>query len=221
MGWTGAVIQGFKVAMNQPHPCLVAPGLWAERRSEAGRHGRPALFLDRDGVVVHDVHHLRRVEDVKLMEGIETFIAGAAAAGAAVIMVTNQSGIGRELFGWDDFEKVQDAIHAILASRGAGFDAVYACGYHEDATLPGLAIADHPWRKPNPGMLLAAAEEFGADLSRSWIVGDRSSDIEAGRRAGIAGGVLIGSEPLPESVADSYRRRTIPSLQQLTWADLA
>ncbi len=207
--------------MSEPNPHLVAPGLWAERRSFNGGRGRPALFLDRDGVVVHDVHHLRRVEDVKLVDGIEGLIAEASASGALIIMVTNQSGIGRQLFGWDDFARVQQAIHLVLAGRGAGFDGVYACGYHEDAIRPGFAIADHPWRKPNPGMLLAAAAEFGIDLGRSWIVGDRPSDIEAGRRAGIAGGVLLGSSRRPESAAGLYSERTLPDVQGLRWADLA
>lgn len=207
--------------MSRPHPNLVAPGLWAERRSKNSGRNQPALFLDRDGVVVHDVHHLRRVEDVKLIEGIGAVIYGAAAAGAIVVMVTNQSGIARQLFGWDDFGKVQDAIHKALADCGAGFDGVYACGYHDNAARPGFAIADHPWRKPNPGMLLAAAEEFGIDLARSWIVGDRPSDIEAGRRAGIAGGVLLGSQSVSESEDGAYRERSIPEIRLLNWADLA
>jgi len=155
------------------------------------------------------------------VEGIATVISGAAAVGAAVIMVTNQSGIARELFGWEDFAKVQETIHAALANRGACFDGVYACGYHQDASRPGFALVDHPWRKPNPGMLLAAAEEFGIDLARSWIVGDRESDIEAGRRAKIAGGVLLGSSLRSESSDGAYRQRSIPDLRGLSWTELA
>lgn len=106
-------------------------------------------------------------------------------------MVTNQAGVGRGYYNWRDFSLVQDEIHRQLAEGGAHVDAVYACGYHESAKPP--LNADHPWRKPGPGMLLAAAKDLGVDLARSWIVGDRSTDLGAGSAAGIAGGTLVGT----------------------------
>ena len=79
---------------------------------------------------------------------------------------------------------------ARLSETGARLDAVFACAHHADGQAP-LNVADHPWRKPNPGMIVAAAERMKLDLAHSWIAGDRASDLAAGRAAGLAGGILI------------------------------
>lgn len=143
--------------------------------------GRPCLFLDRDGVVVEDVGWLRRAQDVRLLPGIAALIAAANRAGVAVAVVTNQSGIGRGLFGWRQFDAVQRAIAAALAP--ARWDAVLAAPF---------APGEQRMRKPAPGMLLAAAEALALDVAASWMLGDRASDLEAARRAGAAGGILVG-----------------------------
>ncbi len=152
---------------------------------------RPALFLDRDGVIVEDVHHLRRPADVRMDADAAPIIARANAAGVPVVVITNQSGIGLGLFTWQDFLDVQARILAELADAGAWIDAVFACPNHPAADPP-YGHPDHPCRKPNPGMLLRAAACLPIDLSRSWVVGDRWRDLEAGRRAGLAGGLLVG-----------------------------
>ncbi len=167
------------------------PGCWAwvgHRRFD----GRPALFLDRDGVVVEEVGYLRRPQDVVLEARAAQTIAAFNRMGAPVVLVTNQSGVARGYFGWPAFEAVQDEIGRRLAAEGAHLDAVFACGYHAGG-LGALAEADHPWRKPAPGMLHAAAERLGVDLSRSFIVGDRAQDLAAGRTAGLAGGVHVAT----------------------------
>jgi D-glycero-D-manno-heptose 1,7-bisphosphate phosphatase len=107
-----------------------------------------------------------------------------------VVLVTNQSGIGRGKYDWDAFHAVQAAIVAAMAAQGGRFDAVLACAYHADAGA-GFCMADHAWRKPKPGMILEAARLMKLDLQASWIVGDRASDIEAGRAAALAGGILL------------------------------
>jgi len=84
-------------------------------------------------------------------------------------------------------------LAAALTAAGAHLDAVLACAYHEDGKEP-LRIAAHPWRKPNPGMILAAAERMNIDLSRSWIVGDKADDLAAGAAAGLAGGTLLAAD---------------------------
>ena len=105
-------------------------------------------------------------------------------------MVSNQSGIARGLYDWTGFAAVQAAIASALSKAGARLDAVFACAHHADGKAP-LNIADHPWRKPNPGMIVAAAERMKLDLAHSWIAGDRASDLAAGKAAGLAGGILI------------------------------
>ena len=166
--------------MSNPPPQVGADLIWAERRADP--RPAPALFLDRDGVIVEEVHHL--------IPGIVDVVAAANARGLHVVIVTNQSGIGQGLFGWPDFAAVQARILSGLAAAGARVDAVMACPFHPRAAPP-YAHADHPARKPNPGMLLAAAAMLRIDLGGSWIVGDHARDIEAGRRAGIAGGLHV------------------------------
>jgi D-glycero-D-manno-heptose 1,7-bisphosphate phosphatase len=96
-------------------------------------------------------------------------------------MVTNQSGIGRGHFDWDAFAAVQDEMLRQLAGSGATLDLVAACPFHEP----------HPWRKPAPGMLLAAAEALPIALARSRIVGDKAGELEAARAAGLPAGALV------------------------------
>ena len=166
-------------------------GCWAWVGLEAPS-SRGALFLDRDGVIVEEVNYLCRVEDVRLLPGAAETIRAANKAGVPVVVVTNQSGVARGRFGWPEFEAVQARMTALLAAEGARLDAVFACGYHETGR-GGLGAPDHEWRKPNPGMLLAAAERIGAILSRSLIVGDRAADLAAGRNAGLRCGVHVAT----------------------------
>jgi D-glycero-D-manno-heptose 1,7-bisphosphate phosphatase len=172
----------------EPEP-LGADGLWSE--IAAGDFaGRPALFLDRDGVIVADTQYLGRAQDVRMLADASGAIARCNARGIPVIVVSNQSGIARGLYDWSGFAAVQAAIASALSENGARLDAVFACAHHADGQAP-LNVADHPWRKPNPGMIVAAAERMKLDLAHSWIAGDRASDLAAGRAAGLAGGILI------------------------------
>ncbi len=168
-----------------------ASGCWYELSPEhLDLAGRPALFLDRDGVIVEDTHYLGRAQDVRMVAGAAEAIGRCNRRGIPVVLVSNQSGIARGFYDWSGFQAVQAAIAAALAQAGARLDAVFACAHHADGKAP-FNIADHPWRKPNPGMIVAAAERMALDLPASWIVGDRASDLAAGRAAGLAGGILI------------------------------
>jgi D-glycero-D-manno-heptose 1,7-bisphosphate phosphatase len=167
-------------------------GLWCEF-GDRDFAARAALFLDRDGVIIADTNYLARPQDLRMIEGAAPAIARCNSRGIPVVVVTNQSGIGRRYYGWDDFGAVQAALTAALAVFGAHLDAVLACGYHGEGHEP-LRIADHPWRKPNPGMILAAARRMKLDLPRSWIVGDRPGDVAAGAAAGLAGGTLVAAD---------------------------
>ena len=151
---------------------------------------RKALFLDRDGVINVDHGYVHRVEQFDFCPGITELIIYAVAAGYAVVVVTNQAGIGRGLYTEADFEKLNAWMLAELAKRGALIERIYHCPHHPEHGV-GEYRRESPLRKPNPGMLLLAAQELGLDLSRSLIVGDHESDIQAGLRAGLAQTVLI------------------------------
>ncbi len=144
---------------------------------------RPALFLDRDGTLNVEVDYLHRPEDAHLTPGAGAALARVNAFGIPVVVVTNQAGIGRGRYGWAEYEAVQARLRELLAEEGAHVDAAYACPYHE-AGVDDYRVADHPDRKPNPGMLLRAAQDLGLDLTKSWMVGDKDVDLQAGRAVG-------------------------------------
>jgi len=176
----------------QPEP-IEDDGIWCQSlrpAQAASLRGRPALFLDRDGVLVVEIGYLHRPEDVRLIPGAAALTAAANSAKLAAVLVTNQAGIGRGIYGWAEFEATQERISAELAAAGAGLDMVIACPFHAEAEPPYRHPA-HPCRKPRPGMIRRAAERLGLDLAGSWIVGDRATDLEAGRAAGLAGGVHV------------------------------
>lgn len=178
---------------------LDGESVWCEvLRSPSGPGLRPALFLDRDGVVVEEVDYLSRPGDVRLIPGAAELIAAANQLDVPVILITNQAGIGRGYYGWDAFAAVQRAILERLETARAFVDAVYACPHHADGIVP-YRHPDHPARKPNPGMMLRAGAALCLDLGTSWLVGDRAGDLDAARRARLAGGVHVlsghGSDP--------------------------
>jgi len=209
----------FDALSSQDYAKETDAGLWCEVYSDFPHlNYRPALFLDRDGVIVEDTHYLGRAQDVRMVAGAAEAIGRCNRRGIPVVLISNQSGIARGLYDWSGFQAVQAAIAAALARAGARLDAAFACAHHADGRAP-LNIADHPWRKPNPGMIVAAAERMKIDLPASWIVGDRASDLAAGRAAGLAGGILISRrEDDPERQAASALRsqqfavEAVPSL---------
>lgn len=144
---------------------------------------RPAIFMDRDGTLNEEVGYLHRPEDVVLVPGAAEALARLNALGVPVVVVTNQAGIGKGRYGWEEFEEVMARIREILARAGARMDGVYAAPHHVRG-IGEYQHPDHPDRKPNPGMLLRAAEELGLDLARSWMIGDKELDLGAGRNAG-------------------------------------
>ena len=170
---------------------------------------RPAVFLDRDGTLNLEVDYLRRPEDVVLIPGAAGAIARLNEKNIPVIVVTNQSGIGRGLFGWQDYQSVMKKIDELLAHLGARIDDAYACPFHEDADGE-HRHADHPDRKPNPGMILKAAEKHHIDLGRSWMIGDKEIDLVAGRSAGCRAALVL----------TGYGKNVEPELADLVADDL-
>jgi D-glycero-D-manno-heptose 1,7-bisphosphate phosphatase len=168
----------------------VGPGVSVQRFTTIDYAGRPCLFLDRDGVLVEEVNYLHNIADVAIIPGVPQAIASANALGIPIVMVTNQAGIGRGYFNWDQFHAVQEYIFRQCTQHGAQFDMALACAYHADGLAP-YDEANHPWRKPAPGMLLCGGEVLNIDLTQSHIVGDTLNDLWAGFNAGLPGGTLV------------------------------
>jgi len=164
--------------------------LWRDVRLKPFADPVPALFLDRDGVIIEEKEYICDPNQVELLPGVPELIGAARSLGFAVIEVTNQAGIGRGYFGWREFVQVEDRISQLLAACGLSIDAIFACPFHPEGQPP-YGNASHPWRKPNPGMLLEAARRLNLSLPRSILVGDNVTDQEAARGAGLAHGILV------------------------------
>jgi D-glycero-D-manno-heptose 1,7-bisphosphate phosphatase len=137
----------------------------------------PALFLDRDGVIIKDKHYLSCPNQVELYPGAKEVIFSAKQKGWPVVVVTNQSGIARGLFKWKDYEEVTNRLLSLLGTVDS-LAAIYANGYGPDSR-------SSSWRKPSPKMLEEAALDLNLDLPHSLLIGDRLSDLQAGASAGL------------------------------------
>lgn len=172
--------------MADPIDGIDGNGLWRKIHSTApiGAAPRAALFLDRDGTVIQEMPYLSDPASVRVIPQAMTAIIHSNRLAMPVVVVTNQSGIGRGYFDWPTYAAVEDAVAGAVIAAGARLDAVYACPMAPEEPLPF-------GRKPDPGMLTTAAAELSLDLSASWIAGDSATDIEAGKRAGLCGGWLV------------------------------
>jgi len=157
---------------------------------------RPALFLDRDGVLNEDPGYVHRWEDFHWIPGAREAVAAFNRAGWWVFVVTNQSGVGRGYYAEDDVVALHAKMSESLAEIDAHIDAYYYCPQHPEAALDTYRHPDPPDRKPNPGMILRALAEWPVDISRSIMIGDKPSDIEAARRAGVRGLLFPGDHLL-------------------------
>jgi D-glycero-D-manno-heptose 1,7-bisphosphate phosphatase len=152
---------------------------------------RPAAFLDRDGTIVEDVGYLDRTERLALYPWTADALRLLARAGFALIVVTNQSGVARGLFPESRVRDVHSALDRRLARGGARLDAYYYCPHYPDGTDAAYR-RECECRKPRPGMILQAAREHDLDLSRSFVVGDKWTDVALAAQVG-ARGVLVGT----------------------------
>lgn len=170
----------------------------------AGAAGRPAVFLDRDGTLIEPVPYLSDPAQVHLLPGSALAIRRLRRNGFACVVVTNQSGIGRGLIRADQLQAVHAEMCRQLAAGGAELDAIYYCPSMPSSTGPVL-IDDHD-RKPGPEMLLRAAADLQLDVSASWMIGDRISDVLAGRHAGCRGCILLDpANPASENPTSDTR----------------
>jgi D-glycero-D-manno-heptose 1,7-bisphosphate phosphatase len=182
--------------------------------SHGARPGPAALFLDRDGVVNVDHGYVHRPDQVQWVPGIFDLARAAIQRGYHLVIVTNQAGIGRGLFTEADFAGLTDWIGARFAEAGAPITATYHCPYHPEHGV-GAYRRESDWRKPGPGMLLAAARDHGLHLPGSVLVGDKETDIEAALNAGVGRAVLYA----PTGGGDATRAHAVVTqlAQCVTW----
>ena len=155
---------------------------------------RPALFLDRDGVLNEDRGYVHRWEDFCWIPGAREAVAAFNARDWWVFVVTNQSGVGRGYYPEADVLALHARMEADLAAAGARIDAFYHCPFHPEALEDRYRHPDPPDRKPNPGMLLRAMADWPVDAARSVMVGDKAIDLEAGQRAGVRSLLFPGGD---------------------------
>lgn len=172
---------------------------------------RPAAFLDRDGTLVEDSGYLHRPEDVRLLPGAARAVRRLNAAGYAVVVVTNQSGIARGLYDAAAYEAVQRRLVDLLAAAGARLDGAYYCPHHPDHTGPCAC------RKPGVRLFEEAAAALGIDLRRSWFVGDKASDVAPARTLG-GKGILVrtGEGPAHAAAAQADGAAVVADLAAAT-----
>ena len=157
----------------------------ADRVERADSSGRRAVFLDRDGTIIEDVHYLRDKEQVRLLPGAANAIKRLNASGLLAIVVTNQSGIARGLLSRNDYQVAERRVDELLAQDGAKLDAHYFCPHLPELTGP------CDCRKPGALLYRQAAEQFQIDLGRSWWVGDRMRDVLPAKTLGGRGILLV------------------------------
>ncbi len=169
-------------------------------------HGKPAVFLDRDGVLNLDlVGYVTAVKDFHLLEGVAQALRRLHAAGYLLVVVTNQACLAKGLLSEQGLKEIHDHMEHLLGEEGVSLDGIYFCPDHPEATVKKYRDQNNR-RKPEPGMILEAADHLAIDLSKSWMIGDKPRDAQAGKRAGCRTILLTGaelSEEQPDHPADT------------------
>ncbi|MHC4463113.1 MAG: D-glycero-alpha-D-manno-heptose-1,7-bisphosphate 7-phosphatase [Planctomycetota bacterium] len=142
-----------------------------------------AIFLDRDDTLIEDPGYINHPDQVKLLDDVAEALIELKRMGYKLIVVSNQSAVAHGIVTEKVLGEIHNRLKELLAEKGAYLDKIYYCPYHPDGAIPKYR-KESDWRKPNPGMLLAAADKMGVDLSQSWSIGDSARDVEAGLQAG-------------------------------------
>jgi D-glycero-D-manno-heptose 1,7-bisphosphate phosphatase len=184
------------------------------------------VFFDRDGVINHLIFYQNRgyydspqsPEDVRLIEGIADIILWTNQHNITVVEASNQPGVAKGKMSQETSNLIEDRIHHLLKEKGAIINKVYICPHHPKGVVPELTkVCD--CRKPAPGLLLKAAQELNLDLKHSIILGDKASDIETGKAAGIKTIIYLHKEDTPEKVEEAKKAEAdykVSSLKKIT-----
>ena len=163
---------------------------------------RAAVFLDRDGTLNIDKGYVHRIEDWEWIPGAIDAITALKKAGFLVIVITNQAGIARGYYDEADMTNLHTRINEELKAHGSAIDGFYHCPHHPEFG----AVRECECRKPMPGLIYKASQDFDIDLARSWLIGDKASDIHAGLTAGIKSILVLtgyGSKDRPLLAGDN------------------
>ncbi len=171
-----------------------------------------AVFFDRDGTLIEDPGYLNHPDQVKLLDGVAEALKELRLLGCKTVVASNQSAVARGIVSEEMLGRIHERLKEALALKGASLDGIYYCPYHPEGVIPEYS-KDSDWRKPKPGMLLAAADEMDIDLTKSWMVGDKPSDVEAGRNAGCRT-ILIRSGPATHDAKEEGPDHVVVNLRE-------
>jgi D-glycero-D-manno-heptose 1,7-bisphosphate phosphatase len=172
---------------------------------------RPAIFMDRDGTVSHEVGYVNHPSRFRLYPWAVDAVRLVNRAGWLAVLVTNQAGVARGYFPESMIDEVHGRLREALEGGGARFDAIYVCPHHPSVGEPPYR-KDCDCRKPRPGMLRRAEAELGADLARSWVIGDRHGDLQLAWNAGARAALVQTGYGRGEVVYEAPRWRRPPDL---------
>ena len=161
-----------------------------------------AIFLDRDGTINIDKHYMYKIEDFEFVEGAEKGLKMLYDMGYKLIVVTNQGGIGRGYYTEEDLEKLNSYMEKRLLESGVKIEKCYFCPHHAEHGI-GKYKADCSCRKPKPGMLIEGMKEFDIDPKKSYMIGDKMSDAEAGINAGVKPIIVKTGKDITEEIEKS------------------
>lgn len=168
-----------------------------------------AVIFDRDGVLNEDYGYAYEPEKLVWIPGAQAAIRRVNAAGGLVLIATNQSGIGRGYYSEAQMHAFHAEMRRQLSETGGRIDRIYFCPFHEDAAEDRYRHADHPDRKPNPGMVLRALADFGVSPASALMIGDKQADVQAANAAGVDGYLYAGGD-LDAFLVDAARRTGLP-----------